>query len=793
MQSPMPQTQLHPEAPLPAESNGSLQGMPVPPPVGDQPAPSRQIGRFASFALALSTICILAGGITSFPVGFCSVGGASVGIGWPLCCLFSLAVALTMGQVASAFPRAGGPSEWTAELGTRGWGWAAGCFNLAALITALAAVNVGGCQFVINSLARILQYNPDTLPWWVLGSAVLGTTVSQAVINHLGIRLTTLLTNFSGYLIMVVAVALTVLLLVCTLAAGGGLPVTRLFTFTNYSGEAGGNVWPESASLAWLFALGLLMPAFTITGFDAPAQTSEETKDPEVNVPRAMWQAVLISGLAGWVMLSAVVMAAPNVDAAAAAGSQSFFWVIREATPRWTHSALYTGVAVAQYCCGLACLTAASRLTWAMARDGGTPLARYLRRISEKRKTPAVAIWAVCAVGVGCAMLPYTAIASVCAVFFYIAYVLPTACGLVTYDRWKEKVGKWHLGRWYPPLAVVSVLGGLGLVVLGMQPPNEIAGWIVGGTVLALFALWFGYFRLYFRDEIILAFRKLAVFRDYHKATVTRLGGGKTNRNFRIDIDGRSYVLRIAGSGSEALLIDRPRELVAAQAAVAAGVAPEVVEHLPDHTVLVTRFVHGNPLKDEPEREKVLGQVARTLRRFHECPAPEELKDFPVFEVVRHYHRRAQEEGASPPELDRAVRMLERIEKEVGSGGAGCLCHNDLLLANFILEGDNLRIIDWEYAGRGNRFFDLGNFAAHNELSDAEELLLLEHYFGEARPEDLRRLRLMRLVSDLREATWNYLQSAISSVCPSEEYLNDGQKFLKQFLDAPAAREFEAS
>src|SRR5437870_4553630 len=96
------------------------------------------IGAFTSFALSMSAICIVAGGITSFHVALCSAGGASIGLGWPLGCLFALVVALTMGQLASAFPRAGGPYEWALKLGGRGWGWLTACFGLAGLVTVLA-------------------------------------------------------------------------------------------------------------------------------------------------------------------------------------------------------------------------------------------------------------------------------------------------------------------------------------------------------------------------------------------------------------------------------------------------------------------------------------------------------------------------------------------------------------------------------------------------------------------------------------------------------------------------------
>jgi thiamine kinase-like enzyme len=116
-----------------------------------------------------------------------------------------------------------------------------------------------------------------------------------------------------------------------------------------------------------------------------------------------------------------------------------------------------------------------------------------------------------------------------------------------------------------------------------------------------------------------------------------------------------------------------------------------------------------------------------------------------------------------------------------------------LLLGNFIDAGTALKIIDWESAGLGDRFFDLGNFAAHNELSEDQERLLLAYYFGEARPADLHRLRLMRLVSDLREATWGYLQSAISPLYNPQHYRDYGRRFLDRVLSAPAAKEVASS
>jgi amino acid transporter len=446
---------------------------------------ARCLGAFSNFALSMSIICILAGGITSFHVGYCGVGGAAVGLGWPLVCLFALAVAATMGQVASAFPTAGGLYHWAAILGGRGWGWVTAWFNLAGLVTVLAAINVGTYEFVRGA------FFPDAPTDLTLQTTVLVVmTASQAAVNHVGIRWTARLTDFSGWWILGVALALTVALL--WVADVGSWP--RLVTFANYGGLPEEKpVWP-AAPTAWLFALGFLLPAYTITGFDASAHAAEETVGAARRVPRGIVGSVLASGLAGWVMLAAIVLALPNPDAAARQGDQVFFWALWEVLPPWVALALFAGIALAQYLCGLATVTSASRMAFAFARDGGLPGSALLRRVSPTFRTPAAATWVVAAAAVLFTVYTpvYTTITAVCTIFLYISYVLPTALGLVAFGRWWTHVGPWHLGRWYRPLAVVSVLGCVGLIVIGMQPPNDKAAWVVGGLTLVLLALWYG-------------------------------------------------------------------------------------------------------------------------------------------------------------------------------------------------------------------------------------------------------------------------------------------------------------
>jgi amino acid transporter len=452
---------------------------------------ARRLSGFSNFALSLSIICILAGGVTSFHLGLCSTGGASIGLGWPLVVLFALAVAASMGQLASSFPTAGGLYHWSAILGGRGWGWATAWFNLAGLVTVLAAINVGTYRFA----ADILGYgtSADSSSLTIQAIAVALITASQAAINHRGIATTARLTDFSGYWILVVSGALTA----CLLFHAASFEPARLVTFQNYSGSAGGEVWPATNQLSWLFALGALLPAYTITGFDASAHAAEETHAATIAVPRGILRSVLVSGAVGWVLLCAVVLAAPSVSQAAARGTGAFLWIVDTVLPRPISVTLCAGIVIAQYLCGLATVTSASRIAYAFARDGGLPFSRAIRHISPSTRSPAVAIWAVSITSVLFTLHTpvYSTITAICTIFLYISYSIPTAIGAVAYRRTWTAMGPWDLGLWYRPLAIVSIIGCVSLIVIGMQPPNQDSVWVVGATALALLTIWFAWAR----------------------------------------------------------------------------------------------------------------------------------------------------------------------------------------------------------------------------------------------------------------------------------------------------------
>jgi thiamine kinase-like enzyme len=246
------------------------------------------------------------------------------------------------------------------------------------------------------------------------------------------------------------------------------------------------------------------------------------------------------------------------------------------------------------------------------------------------------------------------------------------------------------------------------------------------------------------------------------RAAIAELGGGITNRNFKVDVDGESFVLRMGGAKTSLLGIDRETECEAAERAFDVGVGPEVVAFISEEAWLVCRFVDGRSIPIESMHDPhMLARVAGALRRFHDAePIPGR---FDAWAVVDSYRKLALEHGAAiPAEFDAARTFAERIRARLGSRPL-VPCHNDLLNANFLDDGE-VRIVDWEYAGMGDPFFDLANFSVNHEFTVDDDRALLEAYVGEARDSDLASLRLMRYMSDFREAMWGVLQSGISDL-----------------------------
>ncbi len=246
---------------------------------------------------------------------------------------------------------------------------------------------------------------------------------------------------------------------------------------------------------------------------------------------------------------------------------------------------------------------------------------------------------------------------------------------------------------------------------------------------------------------------------------VTPITIGITNRNFKVDVGGDSFVVRLSGKDTDLLGIDRAAENEAASAAAAAGVAPEVFAFLPDLGALITRFVQGAHIPEEDlEREDVLGAVVRSVRAIH--AGPPIPSSFPVFRIVEDYRAIAAERGvAAPPAFDQVHAKAGDIEAALSKHPLPDRpCHNDLLNANFLLDGDHVWIVDYEYGGMGDLFFDLGNLSINNGLTAGAQETLLHLYFGDVTEAHRGRLQLMRIMSDFREAMWGVVQQAISTL-----------------------------
>jgi amino acid transporter len=457
----------------------------------------RSMSRFSNFAISFSIICILSGGINSFAQAISSIGGAGAGIGWIFGCIISGMFALSMAQIASAFPTAGGLYHWASILGNRFTGWLTAWLNLLGLITVMGAINIGTAFFFQGTFGSYVGM--DVSAGHIVAFVTL-ITVIQALFNHLGIKITTFLTDISGYIIF----ATTAALVVACLVYAPALDFSRLWTFTNYSGAAGGEVFPQSDNMGYLFLLCLLLPVYTITGYDASAHTSEETVNAANSVPRGIVSAVLWSSLVGWVMICAITLAIPDMGVAAKQGWGMFFGTMDAILPTTFKQILYFLIFITQFLCGLATVTSASRMLFAFSRDDGMPVgSKALATVSPKYRTPVTAIWTAAIleilyvflaqfVSIGGTNL-YTIVVNSTLVFLFLSFTIPLVLAMFAYGtpKWPNP-GPWAMsGGLYKLVTLLSVIGMAVIFYIAIQPPNDKVLWIVLGFVVLAAVLWF--------------------------------------------------------------------------------------------------------------------------------------------------------------------------------------------------------------------------------------------------------------------------------------------------------------
>jgi amino acid transporter len=440
----------------------------------------REMGGFSNFALSFSVISILTGAVTLYGYGLQQGGPLVMSLGWPLVAVMTLPVAMSLAQLASAYPTAGALYHWSSIFGGTGWGFFTAWFNTIGQVAITAGVDYGLALF----LAPMLGLPADRAHLLGLYAAIL---LSHAAFNHFGVRAVAVLNSVSAWYHLIGVVAL-----VTVLSSFAPLQPAK-FLLRPFS--------LQGQPYIYGFLVGLLQAQWTFTGFDASAHVTEETIDPTRNAPWGIVLSVAISGLAGYALLVAVTMAIVDLPATAQAANP-FIHVLRLALGERLGGALVWLVIGAMWFCGLSSLTSNSRMLFAFARDGGLPRSQYLARVSPRFLSPHWAIW-VCAGGalaIGLWTPVYSAMVALSTLALYASYALPIGLGLWARSsgRWRAR-GPWDLGRW-SGWVNATALGWVAIItVLFVLPPNQLAGYTFVGCVVLLGSYWFGYMRARFR------------------------------------------------------------------------------------------------------------------------------------------------------------------------------------------------------------------------------------------------------------------------------------------------------
>jgi amino acid transporter len=433
----------------------------------------RSMSAFGNFALSFSIISILTGAVSLYGYGLNLGGPIVMAVGWPLVSLFTLLVALSLAELASAYPTAGALYHWATILGGVRTGWWTAWLNLIGQVAVLAGIDYPLAQFIRDALGLA----PTHAMVLAIYAAVL---LSHGVLNHVGIRVVTVLNELSAWYHL----AGTALLVVALAWWAPLKPVS--FLATRYVGGQSGHSY--GYPFAYAFVVGLLQALFTFTGYDASAHVAEETHSAQEAAPRGIVNAVWVSGVVGWVMLIVITLAIGDLDAAARADNP-FIAIIQHALGSRLGGALVWMVIGAMWFCGLSSVTSNSRMLFAFARDGGPPGSRWLKQVSERHRTPAVAVWVCVATAFLLALSSgaYDVITSISVIGFYASYGLPIVVALRARRRgWLER-GPWQLGRWSTPINSVAVIWIAFITVVQLLPPHlELGLWFAAALALLL-------------------------------------------------------------------------------------------------------------------------------------------------------------------------------------------------------------------------------------------------------------------------------------------------------------------
>ncbi|MEA2505801.1 MAG: hypothetical protein QOH48_419 [Actinomycetota bacterium] len=411
----------------------------------------RQMGGFSNFAVSFTIISILSGCLTLYAFGMNTGGPVDMNIGWPLVGVMVLFVGLSMAEVCSSYPTAGGLYYWSAKLARNNgpaWSWFTGWFNLMGQVGVTAGIDFG-LAFFLTAFLNLLFNFPTSPGWVILVYAVV--LFAHGLLNTFGVRLVALLNDVSVWWHII-----GVLIIVGVLWIVPDHHQSISFVFTKFVNNTG------FGSKIYVFLLGLLLAQYTFTGYDASAHMTEETRDASVSGPWGIVMSIVVSLIAGWILLIGVTWAIQNYSGELASGTgvppaQIFI----DAAGRHLGELLLFIVVVAQFYCGMSSVTANSRMIYAFSRDGALPGSEFWHRINKRTRTPTNSIW-LATVGAFILGVPYLwspvayfAVTSIAVIGLYIAYAIPILLRLINDEAFVR--GPWHLGAWSKPIGWIAV------------------------------------------------------------------------------------------------------------------------------------------------------------------------------------------------------------------------------------------------------------------------------------------------------------------------------------------------
>jgi len=495
----------------------------------------REMGGFSNFAISFSIISILTGAILLFGHGLKFSGPIINTVGWPIVSIFTLCVAASMAELASAYPTAGGLYFWAFRLGGKGWAWITAWLNMIGQVTITAGINVAAAIYIIGGAQRIFNIPADyqvpifgsLTSWYFQLTVMVLIMIPQILINIFGIRLVARLNNISVWWhiggVAVIAALLTFkgqyhnplsfffahapsvnLLDAVSAEVSPGKTVPAL-VFGNFKVESPlFNLFPflkglyQSAPFILVFVIGLLQAQWTYTGFDASAHTAEETKMAKLNSAWGVFLSVAVSAVVGYILLMILTWVIPKGDVAAAANdAYPVLYIVENNLSKFFTNVIAIIIGVAMWLCGCSSITSMGRMWFAFARDDGMPGSSMIKKISPKYKTPVFAIifTSILAVLISLYAAAYFVITSISVITLYLAYVIPI------YLNWRNKrtqqgefvtpsTAPWNLGKWGPLINVVAIVWTCFLVVIFSIPPNELVLWTMLGIMILLGIYW---------------------------------------------------------------------------------------------------------------------------------------------------------------------------------------------------------------------------------------------------------------------------------------------------------------